>query len=204
MKFTRPRNIPLYAVAMASVGIVFFAACLIYTQVKERPLLSLSENEHTQVLQQNVTPTSSDRPSMSTQIPDSLGNTAPPATPEIAQTHDMTQEEARTQAQLIMKDIDEAVAEAKRIQREEIDPLLADWEEQEASYQPDEIDHYIMSRIEAGATLDELNNDPTIADIIAKKYGGRTNAEWEAIFKQWDAEHAQWDAERETRASGDL
>ena len=61
-----------------------------------------------------------------------------------------------------------------------------------------------MSRIGAGATLDELNNDPTIADMIAKKYGARTNAEWEAIFKQWDAEHAQWDVEREARASGDF
>ena len=198
MKFIRPRNIPLYSVTMASVGIVFFAACLIYTKVKERSLLSISENEHIQVLQQNATPTSSDRPSisMSTQSPDSLGHMVPPATPEIAQAHDITQEEVWAQAQLIMKDIDEAIAEAKRIQREEIDPLLADWEEQEASYQPDEIDHYIMSRIEAGATLDELNNDPTIADMIAKKYGGRTNAEWEAIFKQWDAEHAQWDSEK--------
>ena len=124
MRFTRPRNTPRYAVAMASVGIVFFVACLIYTQVKERPLLSLSENEPTPALQQNVTPTSSDRPStsMSTQSTDSLGDMAPPATPEIAQAEGMTQEEAWAQAQLIMKDIDKAVAEARRIQREEIRP----------------------------------------------------------------------------------
>ena len=42
-KFTRPRNIPLYAVAMASVGIVFFAACLIYTEVKERAMKDIDE-----------------------------------------------------------------------------------------------------------------------------------------------------------------
>ena len=205
MRISIPNTIPRFAVVMAILGIVFFVAFLVYTQVQQRQFMPLSQKALTVASQEFETSMSSEQPLGHVEPertnPDAAISLAPEEVEKETDEAGMTGDEEYAEAKRIMANINRLVAEHDRLWAEEIQPLLADHDDEMASYEPDEFGQYVQSRIDAGATLEEIQNNPELDRLLSKKYGMRTEAEWNALFKKWDEEHAQWEAEREAERS---